>query len=65
MKTNNTFHKFKGNEELILFQNKKIRKQEYEEEWYYSIVDVIEILMESKKPNDYWNKPKKNGRRIS
>lgn len=47
------------NKQLVLFENKKIRRQEYKEEWYYSIVDVIEILTESKNPNDYWYRLKK------
>ena len=26
----------------------------HEGEWYYSIVDIVAILTESKKPNRYW-----------
>lgn len=33
--------------------------QEYNGEWYYSIVDVIEILTESSNPRDYWYRLKK------
>lgn len=40
--------------ELVLFENNKIRRQMYNGEWNYSIVDIIEILTESKNPNDYW-----------
>lgn len=46
------------NKELVLFENKKIRRVEYNGEWYYSIVDVIEILTESMDPNAYWRKLK-------
>lgn len=34
----------KKNDELVLFKNQKIRRTEYRGEWYYSIVDIIEIL---------------------
>lgn len=47
------------NKELVLFENSKIRRQEYNGEWYYSIVDIIEILSESNKPRDYWYRLKK------
>lgn len=47
------------NKELVLFENSKIRRQEYNEEWFYSIVDIIEILSESKNPRDYWYRLKK------
>lgn len=30
-----------NNKDLILFENKKIRRQEYNGEWFYSIIDVI------------------------
>lgn len=42
------------NKNLILFENNRIRRQEYNSEWYYSIVDIIEILSESKNPRRYW-----------
>ena len=29
-----------------------------EEEWYFSIIDVVRILTESKDPNAYWRKLK-------
>lgn len=48
----------KENKELVLFENSRIRRQMYNEEWYYSIVDIIEILTESKDPNAYWRKLK-------
>lgn len=49
----------KNNNNLILFENNKIRRQEYNEEWYYSVVDIIEILTESTNPRDYWYRFKK------
>lgn len=44
--------------ELVLFENNKIRRQMYEGEWYYSIVDIIEVLAESKDSSAYWRKLK-------
>lgn len=49
----------KANNELVLFENNKIRRQMYNDEWNYSIVDVIAILTESKDPTDYWYRLKK------
>lgn len=39
--------------DMVLFESKKIRKQKYDGEWYYSIVDIITILTESKDPTAY------------
>lgn len=47
------------NNNLVLFENSKIRRTIYNDEWYYSIVDIIEILSESKNPRDYWYRLKK------
>lgn len=52
-------NKINENKELVLFENSRIRRQMYNDEWYYSIVDIIEILTESKDPADYWSKLKK------
>ena len=49
----------KINDNLVLFENNKIRRTEYNDEWYYSVVDVVEILSESKNPRDYWYRLKK------
>lgn len=42
---------------IILFHEKKVRRHwdEKKELWYFSIVDVIEILTESPRPRKYWN----------
>lgn len=46
------------NKELVLFENSKIRRQKYNDEWYYAIVDIVEILTESNNPQAYWRKLK-------
>ncbi len=42
---------------IKLFESKKVRSQYNEEEskWYFSIIDVIEVLTESPRPRKYWN----------
>ena len=45
--------------DVILFQNKNIRRVWHEEEWLYSVIDVVAILTDSKDPKDYWYKIKK------
>ena len=44
---------------LVIFQSKKIRRIWYEQEWFYSVVDIIKVLTDSKKPRDYWYRLKK------
>ncbi len=45
---------------LKLFESKRIRSQwnEDEEKWYFSIVDIIEVLTDSIDPSAYWRKLK-------
>lgn len=42
---------------IKVFEDKKIRTQwnEKEEDWYFSVVDVIEALTDSVQPRKYWN----------
>ncbi len=42
---------------IKLFQEKKVRVHwdEENEQWYFSIIEVIEILTESPRPRKYWN----------
>ena len=35
----------KNNDDLVLFENSKIRRQKYNDQWYYSIVDIVGILI--------------------
>ena len=46
--------------DIKLFENKKVRSHwdEKEEQWYFSVIDVVEILTESSNPRDYWFKMK-------
>ncbi len=45
-------------EKVAFFQDKKIRKVWYEEEWWFSVVDIVGALTESENPRDYWYKVK-------
>ena len=51
----------KSQNNLKLFENKKIRYvwNAEEEEWYFSVVDIVEVLTESDRPRKYWNDLKK------
>jgi hypothetical protein len=40
--------------QIALFKGKKIRKTIYNNEWWFSVVDVVEALTDSVKPRDYW-----------
>jgi hypothetical protein len=42
---------------LQIFNDKKVRTvwNADEEDWYFSVVDVVEILSESTQPRKYWN----------
>ena len=40
---------------LIVFQDKKIRRAFYLGEWYFSVIDIVEVLTESSNPRRYWS----------
>jgi len=42
---------------IKLFENKQVRTawNETEEEWYFSVVDVVEVLTDSPNPRKYWS----------
>ena len=43
------------NKALVVFQDKKIRRIWHNEEWHFSVVDVVEALTDSNNPRNYWN----------
>ncbi|MBI5412069.1 Bro-N domain-containing protein [Candidatus Peregrinibacteria bacterium] len=43
-----------GTTHLALFQGKSIRKTIHNNEWWFSVVDVIEALTDSDRPSAYW-----------
>ena len=44
--------------DLIPFEGKPIRKIWHNDKWYFSIIDVIEVLTNSSSPKTYWAKLK-------
>ncbi len=44
---------------IILFQEKSIRRQLVEGDWFFNLVDVIETLTDSPEPRKYWSRLKK------
>lgn len=46
---------------IKVFEDKKIRAvwDDQKEEWYFSIVDVVEVLTDSERPRKYWGDLKK------
>lgn len=44
---------------LAVFRGRKVRKIMHENEWYFSVVDIIEVLTDSDKPRDYWYRMKR------
>jgi hypothetical protein len=43
---------------IAIFKKKRIRKTIYQDEWWFSVVDVIEALTDSINANDYWYRMK-------
>ena len=50
---------------LVVFEGKNFRKTWYNNEWYFSVVDVIFALTDSLDPKDYWYKLKKREKESS
>ena len=47
---------------IKLYQDQRVRVQwnEEQEKWFFSIIDVIEVLTDSPRPRKYWNALKTN-----
>ena len=43
---------------LVVFQGKRIRRTWHNDEWYFSVVDIVEALTDSPAPRQYWGKVK-------
>ena len=44
---------------IALFKGKKIRKTIHNNEWWFSVVDIIEALTGTERPRKYWSDLKK------
>ena len=53
--------------EIKIFENKKIRSawNDAEEQWYFSVVDVVGVLTDSINPTDYLKKMRKRDLELS
>src|SRR3989344_5533754 len=47
----------KKGKELVLFEGQKIRRHwdEEKELWFFSVVDIIEVLSQTDRPRKYWD----------
>jgi DNA-damage-inducible protein D len=50
---------------IMPFEGKEIRKIWHNEEWYFSIVDIITVLTDSSQPSRYWSDLKKKSEKES
>lgn len=44
-----------GDQQLVLFKGKEIRQVFHDDEWYFSIIDVIAAIAETDRPRQYWS----------
>src|SRR3990170_8379938 len=47
------------NKALVVFQGKKIRRTWFNDEWWFSVVDIVGALTESDRARKYWSDLKK------
>jgi hypothetical protein len=52
--------KIKQKNEIILFEQKEVRRVWNNEQWFFSIIDVIAVLTESSNPRRYWSDLKRS-----
>jgi hypothetical protein len=53
------------NNQIAIFRGKTVRRTIYKKEWYFSVLDVIQILTDSPQPKTYWAKMKDRDKEIS
>ena len=46
---------------IVIFQDRKIRRIWHNKKWYFSVIDVVAMLTDSKDAKDYWYRLKKRG----
>ena len=50
---------------LVVFEGKNIRRIWHNDEWYFSIIDIVAVLTDSKDPKQYINKMRKRDEELS
>ncbi len=54
-----------GHKGLVVFENKTIRKTWHNNEWWFSVVDIVGALTDSVDAKDYWYRLKKREKESS
>jgi DNA-damage-inducible protein D len=49
------FFRYKTDKNLVVFQDKKIRRIWHNNEWYFSVVDVVGVLTQTDRARKYWS----------
>ena len=47
------------NTKIAIFRQKQIRRVIYKNEWWFSVIDIINALVGTDRPRKYWNDLKK------
>jgi hypothetical protein len=50
---------------IIVFGGKQIRRAWHENQWYFSVVDIVQALTDSPNPRDYWYRMKRREKESS
>ncbi len=48
-----------GDIRLVMFKGKEIRQVFHDNEWLFSVIDIVKVLSDSSRPRKYWNDLKK------
>lgn len=52
-------------DKLVVFEDKNIRRIWFNEEWYFSVIDVVGVLTDSINPTDYFKKLRKRDEELA
>jgi DNA-damage-inducible protein D len=50
---------------IVVFGDKNIRRTWYQDEWWFSVIDIVQALTESTNPSDYLKKMRKRDEELS
>ncbi len=40
---------------IAIFRGRKVRKTINKNEWWFSVIDIVEVLADTDRPRKYWN----------
>jgi len=52
-------------DKLVVFKGREIRRVIHDNEWYFSVVDIVAALTDSVNPRDYWYRMKRREKESS